>query len=72
MGHATGKKFERLKHIELDFCSDACVMPQGWVLGCPGDQSGISNCPRSGDLGMLGGQKLERGDSRWRPIECAF
>ena len=28
--------------------------------------------PKGRDLGVLGGQKLERGDLRWRPIDCAF
>ena len=28
--------------------------------------------PKGWDLGVLGGQKLLRGDLRWRPIDCAF
>ena len=28
--------------------------------------------PQGLDLGVLGGQKLEHGDLRWRPIHCAF
>ena len=28
--------------------------------------------PQGRDSGVLGGQKLKRGDLRWRPIDCAF
>ena len=28
--------------------------------------------PQGWDLGLLVGQKLKRGDLRWRPMDCAF
>ena len=29
-------QIEDMKHIKLDFCSDAWVIPQGWDFGAPG------------------------------------
>ena len=44
-----------IKHIDQNFLSVAWVMPQGWDL-----ERRV----------VLVGQKLERGDLRWRPIDA--